>query len=227
MSRVFKERDIGQRRLPNVPLQSLVDASKAAAASVHDKNTYKYNNQTSSHSRARPIELLVAESPLPHIEAPVPSVQPPSVAHNTEMLFITPSLPKRQASSHIHPNRPNAMSVTDSAPAPTTMCSALPLTIRKRKLDEGPGADSPSTKDDEYWDERRRTNKDHPLPSSSTTGLDSPMELDQKSLKEDWEPRRRRSRGRGGKGKRIPIFMSDDQTHHALAQRSSQAETDN
>lgn len=227
-NRAFKDSGIGQRRLPNVPLQSVVDASKAAAASVHDKNTHIYTNGKSSHSRARPVELLPVASSLSPSEEPVPSVQPPSVAYYTNTPSITPSLPRRPAFSNIHPNRPNAMSVMDSAPAPTTMCSVLSPAIRKRKFGDQIPADSRLTRTDEHCDKRQAIATDHPLPSSTSTGHDSPMMLDQKPLNEDCEPRQRGHRGRGGRGRKIPAFMSsDDQTHHALAQRGSQAETIN
>jgi hypothetical protein len=215
-SKIRREDDSGRHRLPDVSLQSLMNASKAAAASVCDKNAHKNNNGSAAHSQPQPSECLdVVEVPLARQVAPVPPAQslssannanapppvhPPSAAHNLDLLLATLTLPLPLASVKNHPNRPDATSVTDSAPAPTTMSSALSPIMRKRKLDEGPCGDAPTSFDNRHPYDSSHRAKHRTLPSVSPPSVDSTMKLDERSFVTDDKtaPKgKSRSRGKG------------------------------
>lgn len=168
--------------MPDVTLQSLIGRSKRAAAPKRDRDSSPLLSKTEDRTDAKLPESTLVQAIGTANLAASPPTQVASIAHNMNLLAIRHPLPKRPVASYEHANEPSATPITGavSIPSSMTICSALSSTARKRKLDEGPGAEvldvgPPPMKDEEY-DKQSLAAKDHPLRSQSTTCVDPTLE---------------------------------------------------
>lgn len=91
-SEVIEGREGVRRRLPDITLQSSIDAAKTAPPLTHDKSAHKYNLRMATHSEANSVEILALGSSTTPTIARVPSLQTSSIAHTMKMLAIVPPL---------------------------------------------------------------------------------------------------------------------------------------